>query len=213
MISPGQLIGFTLASFVLIGNIPAQMLLLALISVAIGLVSDSTQRWGGRRFRLILLEVVGGGGGGVGSPGGGGPAGDAGFCFLDVPAGGLLAAVVAAAGWVQVALAGGPLGVGDGVVEVAVDGLGAAAGGGAGGGAGADQVLQLPAGGVAVLGVPVVAGPPGDGLGDGVQGAQEVGELRRLVGVRAFAWRLASGVMRGLVAGRVRWVWMMRVMR
>ena len=43
----------------------------------------------------------------------------------------------------EVALAGWPAGVGDGVVKVAVLGLGVAAGVVAGGGAGADQVGEL----------------------------------------------------------------------
>ncbi len=187
--------------------------------------SPKTRRWassahprGGRRFRLILLHVVDGGGGGVGAAGRGGPADDAGLCFLDVPAGGLLAAVVASARGVQIALAGGPFGVWDDMVEVAVHGLGAAAAGGATRGAGADQVLERAGGGVAVLGIPVVAGPLGDGPGDGVQGAQEVGELRCLGGVGAFAGRPVSGVVRGPVAWRVRairrtWVMLIWVIR
>ena len=68
---------------------------------------------------------------------------DAGFGLSKLPAGGLLALVVAAAGGGEVALAGDAGGVGEGVVEVAEYGVGAAAGGGAVGGAGADQSLSL----------------------------------------------------------------------
>ena len=73
------------------------------------------------------------------------------------------------------------------MVQVAVDGLGVAAGGVAGGGAGADQVLQLAAWGVAVLGMPVVARAPCNGLEGGVQAAQELREPCRLGG--AWTWR------------------------
>ena len=115
---------------------------------------------------------VGGGAGGVGAAGGEGPAEEARLGLLGLPAGGLLRAVVGAALGAEVALVGGALRVGRGVVEVGVDGLGLAAGGGAGAGAGADQVPELAAGGVAVLGVPVVAGPVGDRLEGDVEAAQ-----------------------------------------
>jgi hypothetical protein len=85
--------------------------------------------------------------------------------------------MVAAAGRVQIALAGRPFGVGDDVIEVAVDRLGTAARGRAGGGPGADKMLQLAAWGVAVLGVPVLTGTSGDGPRDGVQSTQQVGQL------------------------------------
>jgi hypothetical protein len=124
-----------------------------------------------------LLRVVDGGGGGVGAAGGRGPAQHAGFGLLSLPAGGLLAAVVAAAAGVGVALVGGAVGVGNDVVDVAVDGLGAAAGGGEGAGAGADEVPELAAGAVMVLAVPVVAGAPGDGLEGEVQLAQPFRDL------------------------------------
>jgi len=64
----------------------------------------------------------------------------------------------------------------DGVVEVVVVGLGAAAGGRAGAGAGADQVLEFAAGDVAVFGVAVLAGLLGDRGEREVQAAQEPGE-------------------------------------
>ena len=135
----------------------------------------------------------------MGAAGGEGPAEDAGLGLLDVPAGGLLGAVVGAAFGAEVALVGGALGVGGGVVEVGVDGLGLAAGGGAGGGAGADQVLELAARGVAVLGVAVVAGALGDRLEGDVQGAQEVGELRGLRGRRGGPVAAGGGGGLGLV--------------
>jgi hypothetical protein len=85
----------------------------------------------------------------------------------------------------DVAFAGRPAGVGEGVVEVVVVRMGAAAGGGAGGGAGAHQVPELSAGDVAVFGVAVVAAALGD-RGDGdVQVAQEVRERGGLLLVRA----------------------------
>ena len=61
--------------------------------------------------------------------GGSGPAHDAGLGFLDVPAGRLLAPVVAAAAGVGVALVRRAVRPWDDVVDVAVDGLGVAAGG------------------------------------------------------------------------------------
>ena len=71
----------------------------------------------------------------------------------------------------------------EGVVEVAVDGLGAAAGRGVPGGAGADQLFELAAGGVAVFAAGVVATAFGDrGEGD-VQFLQEAGERGGLPGV------------------------------
>jgi hypothetical protein len=65
------------------------------------------------------------------------------------------------------------------VVDLGSDGLRAEAGRAAAGGAGADQVLQLPAGDVAVLTVAVVADSDGDRLGDDVEPCQELGERRR----------------------------------
>ena len=88
---------------------------------------------------VAALHVVDGGSGGVAAAGGCGPVHDAGLGLGEPPAGGLLASVVATAGGGQVALAGDAGGVGEGVVEVAVDGLGAAAGRGAPGGPGADE--------------------------------------------------------------------------
>ena len=79
----------------------------------------------------------------------------------------------------EVALAGGPGGKGDGVVDLGGDGLGAAAGRAAAGGAGADEMLQLPAWDVAVLAMAVITSLPGDRLGGGFQPGQELGELRR----------------------------------
>src|SRR5580698_9591489 len=135
----------------------------------------------------MSLFVVLGGVGGVGPARGGGPAHDAGLGLLEFPAGGVLGVVVAFAQGAEVALAGRAGGVGDCVVDLAGDGLGAAAGGAAAGGAGADQVLELSAGGVAVLAVGVVAGSAGDRLGGGVQPGQEVGEPRRAEAVGAVA--------------------------
>ena len=152
------------------------------------------------------LGVVGGWRGGVRAAGRGGPAHDAGLGFLDVPPGGLLAAMMPAAERMQTALAGGAVGVGDDVVEVAVDGLPVAAGRGAGGGTGEDQVPELAAGGVAVLGMAVVAGAPGDGLGGGVEGAQELREPCRLggagAGLPAGLRAGAGGAVRGSRTGR-----------
>jgi hypothetical protein len=83
-------------------------------------------------FQSSGSDIVDGGVGGVGSAVGEGPTDDAGFGLLDVPAGGLLGAVVGAAGGVEVALVGGAVGVGKYVVLVGVEGLGLAAGAGAG---------------------------------------------------------------------------------
>src|SRR5215831_150090 len=151
--------------------------------------------------------VVPGGGGGVGAAGGGGPAHDAGCGLAQFPAGGLLAAVVAAAQRSQPALAGAPGGVGEAVVQVAEIGLGAAAGRGAAQGAGPDQVLQQPAGGVAVFLVPVIAAVLGDRVQGDVEPAQQLGELRRLGGARpggrlVLAWPGGRGSVPG-AAGSV----------
>src|SRR6516165_10598198 len=95
-----------------------------------------------------------GGVGGVDAPGGVAPAHDAGLGLVEAPAGGLLVAVVVAAGRAQVAFAGRPGGPGDGVVGVGLGGGPVAAGRGAGGGAGPDQVLDLAADHVPVGVVP-----------------------------------------------------------
>ena len=68
------------------------------------------------------------------------------------------------------------------MIQVRVNGLGLTAWSGTGGGAGADQVLELAAGGVAILGVPMVARTFGDRLETEVQGAHEVEELLGLLG-------------------------------
>src|ERR1700733_12488133 len=138
----------------------------------------------GDRGRMSALRQaagsVGAGAGGVVASGGEGPAEDAGLGLLDLPARSLFRAMVSAALGAQVALVGGAFGVRGGVVQVRVDGLGLAAGCGAGVGAGADQVLELAARGVALLGVPMVAGSLGDWLDSEMQGAHEVEELLRL---------------------------------
>jgi hypothetical protein len=136
-----------------------------------------------RARSLWVLELVFGGCGGVGAAVGESPADDAWFGLLDSPAACLLGAVVASAFGAEVALAAGSVGVGEGVVEVAVQGLGAAAGGVAGDGAGADDVFEFAAGGVAVLGPAVVAGVLGDGVEGDVEGADQVPETGELVGV------------------------------
>ena len=79
-----------------------------------------------------------------------------------------------AALWVEVALIGGAVGVGDRVVEVAVDGLGVARGGGAHLVAGTNQVLELAARDVAGLGVSVVTGIPCDGFERDVQPPEQI---------------------------------------
>ena len=126
--------------------------------------------------------------------GGEGPAGDAGFGLGDLPPGGLFASMVASAFGAKVALVGWSLGPGGGVVAVAVHGLGVAAGGVAGGAAGADKVAEFAAGGVAVLGVLVVAIALGDGVEGDVEGTDEVAELGGLGGVgdSAARWRWRS---------------------
>jgi hypothetical protein len=101
----------------------------------------------------------------VEAAGGKGPAHDPWFRLLEAPAWCLLRAMVASAFRAEVAFVGRGVGVGDGVVEVGVDGLCVAAGGVAGVGAGTDEVGELAAGGVAVLGVAVVALAASDGLG------------------------------------------------
>ena len=135
------------------------------------------------RRREAGSKVVPGWGGGVGAAGGGGPAHDAGLRLAEFPAGGLLAAVVPAAQRCQPALAGAPGRVGQGVVQVAEAGLGAAAGRRTADGAGADQVAEQPAGGVAVFLMLMVAGVLGDRVEGEVEPAQQVVELRRLGGV------------------------------
>src|ERR1700733_8320354 len=136
-------------------------------------------------------HVVDGGPRGIAAAGWRGPVHDAGFGLAECPAGGLLASVVTAAGGCEVALAGDSGRVGEGVVEVAEHGLGAAAGGGAAGGAGADQVFEFAAGGVAVFAAGVVAAAFGDrGEGD-VEVAQEFGERGGLPGVGSVAISLA----------------------
>jgi hypothetical protein len=84
----------------------------------------------------------------------------------------------------EVALVGRAVGVGGGVVEVAVERLGVAAGGVAREGAGADEVFEFAAGGVVVLGGPVVAGLLGDGVEDDPERLDEVAEAGSLVGIR-----------------------------
>ena len=140
---------------------------------------------------------VGGGAGGVGAAGGESPAEDARLGLLDLPAGGLLRAMVGAALGAEVALVGGALWVGSGVVQVSVDGLGLTAGGGTSGGAGTDQVLELAARGVAVLGVLVVARRLGDRLEGDVQARAGGRRTARPAG------RRGGPVAGGLVAPRV----------
>jgi hypothetical protein len=82
--------------------------------------------------------------------------------------------MVAAALRVEVALVAWALGVRDRVVQVAVDGLGVARWGGAQLVAGTDQVLELAARDVAVLGVLVVTGVPREGFERDVQPPEEV---------------------------------------
>jgi hypothetical protein len=110
----------------------------------------------------------------VGAAGWGGPRGGAGGGLGDGPAGCLLGAVVAAAHGGEVALVGGAVGVGDGVVEVAVDRLGVAGGGGAGMAAGADQVPELAARDVAGFGALVVTRVPCDGFERYLQPLEQV---------------------------------------
>ena len=123
--------------------------------------------------------------------------------LLDVPAGGLFAAMVPSAFGAEVALIGRAVRIGGRVVEVAVDGLGAAAGGVAGCVPGADDVFEFAAGGVAVLGAAVVAGVLGDGVEDDLERLDEVAEPGCLVGVRR---RPVLGVRRWRWRGlRFRW--------
>jgi hypothetical protein len=105
---------------------------------------------------------------------------------------------VALAERAEVALAGRAGGVGSGVVDLGGEGLGAAAGGAAAVGAGADQVLEFPAGGVAVLAAAEIASCPGDRLGGGVQPGQERGEAGR-AGVAAVVGGGAGGAGGGRV--------------
>jgi hypothetical protein len=81
--------------------------------------------------------------------------------------------VVATALRTQVALLSVAVGVRNGVVDVAVDRLGVAGGRGAQLVAGSDQVLELAAGDVAVLGVPVVARVPRDGFERDIQPSEK----------------------------------------
>jgi hypothetical protein len=82
--------------------------------------------------------------------------------------------VVAAALRVEIALVGGAVGVRDGVIEVAVDGLGVARRGAAQLVAGTDKVPELAAGDVAILGVPVVARVPRERFERNIQPLEEV---------------------------------------
>ena len=83
--------------------------------------------------------------------------------------------MVAPAGRAEVALVGRARGPGDGVVEVAVDGTGAATGRGTGRGAGAHKMAENAAGGVPVLAVAVITAPGGDRGERDVEGAQQRG--------------------------------------
>ena len=134
--------------------------------------ADSAHVTGETRQRAS--DKVGGRCRDVSAAGRGRPHDSAGVGLGDVPARGLLDPVMTAALRVEVALVGGAVRVGDGVVEVAVDGLGVAGGGGAGLVAGADQVLELAAGDVAGFGGAVVAGVPCDGFGRDVQPLEQV---------------------------------------
>src|SRR6202034_396674 len=80
----------------------------------------------------LALEVVDGRCGGVDAVAGEGPPDHAWFGLLDAPARCLLTAMLPSALRSEVALVGGAVGPGGGVVLVAVDGLGVAAGGVAG---------------------------------------------------------------------------------
>ncbi|HXT90016.1 MAG TPA: NAD(P)/FAD-dependent oxidoreductase [Trebonia sp.] len=111
-----------------------------------------------------------------------GPADNPGLGLFDPPAWCLLGLVVPAAFRAEVALVGGAVRVGDGVVQVAVESPGVAARSVARGGAGAYEVGEPPAGGVAGLGGSVVAAAFDDGFQGEVQAAQEGGELGRLRG-------------------------------
>ena len=122
-----------------------------------------------------------------------GPADDAGFGLLDLPAWGLFAAMVPSAFRAEVALVGRAVGPGGGVVLVAVDGLGVAAGGVAGRGAGAQEVRELAAGGVPILGLAMVALAPGDGLGSEPQLVEELVQAREPGGVGGLARARPAG--------------------
>src|ERR1700756_2939153 len=111
----------------------------------------------------------------------------------------MLGVVVAGAGRGEVVFAGGAFGPGDGVVEVAVLGVGFAAGGGAGGGPGADEVGELPRGPVRVFAQPMVAGVAGDGGEGDVQVAEEGGEV---AGMAGRGWRPGAGAAGAAVGDR-----------
>ncbi len=92
------------------------------------------------------------------------------------------------------------------MVLVAVDGLGVAAGGVAGRGAGAQEVRELAAGGVPILGLAMVALAPGDGLGSEPQLVEELVQAREPGGVGGLARARPAWV----VGGRWRfggWGW------
>jgi len=88
----------------------------------------------------------------------------------------------------EIALARHPVRPRHGVVNVAAERLGTAAGRGAAGGAGTHEVLELAAGGVPVLAVPVVAAAPGDRREGHVQPAQQPRQLRGLVRAGTVTW-------------------------
>jgi len=110
------------------------------------------------------LEVVDGRGCGVGAARRGGPGDGIRSRLGRLPTGRLLGAMVPTAFRVQVALVRGAIGVRNRVVQVAKHGLGIARGCGACLVAGTEQVPELATGYVAVFGVPVIAGVPGDWL-------------------------------------------------
>ena len=118
----------------------------------------------------------------------------------------MLGMVVALARWAEVVLAGRPGGVRHGVVDLAGDGLSAAAGRAAAGRAGANEVLQLPAWDVTVLTMGVIAGSPGDRLGGRVQLGQEGGEPPQTEGRRDRRGRAGAGARDG-IRGRRRARW------
>ena len=110
------------------------------------------------------------------------PLGDAGCGLLDLPVRGLLGPVMGPAPRGKVALVGGSVRPGHGVVKVRVDRLGLAAGSVASRGAGTDQVPEPTAGGVVRFSLGVVAGASCDGGEGDAEAVQKLNELggRRL---------------------------------
>ena len=162
------------------------------------------RRWDDRTFRLLGTSfVVPGWPGGVGTTRRKRPTSGAGCCLFHCPVGCLLSAVVSATSGGEVALIGGSVGPGVGVVEVGAEGFGLTARGIAGGRAGTDQVAELAAGGVTDFPLHVVTGVLGHGREGETEAPQEFSDVVwRGLGLRgAGAGSLQALQKGGMLAG------------